>query len=134
MRFSRFSHHEIITNLKFSEEGNTFYLTGREEKAITIFNIARNHQSFKISTFPINRIIADFEIFPHFETILISDDAHDLRLIHEPSRTVYQQQSLAHIVKMKERTIKLQKVSKSEFMAFQTYLVSFNLEKVAIER
>lgn len=35
---------------------------------------------------------------------------------------------------MKDRTIKLQKVSKGEFMAFQTYLVSFNLEKVAIER
>lgn len=127
MRYPRFSHHEIITNLKFSEEGNTFYLTGREEKAITIFTLPRNHGSFKISTLLINRIVTDFEVFPYFEAILISDDTHDLRLLHEPTRTVYQHQSLSHIVKMKDRNLKIQKTSKSEFMVFQTYLVTFFL-------
>jgi hypothetical protein len=41
-KFPRFSHHEIITNLKFSEDNSCFYLTGREEKTITSFSIARN--------------------------------------------------------------------------------------------
>jgi hypothetical protein len=40
-------------------------------------------------------------VFPHFDTIVIADEAHDVRLLQEGSKAVYQQVSYAHIVKAK---------------------------------
>lgn len=99
-----------------------------------MFNIARNQTISKIRTFAINKIIADFDVFPYFDAILVSDDSHDLRLIHEPTRSTYQHQSLANIVKMKDKYLRIQKTSKNEFIIFQTYMLNFALEKVAIEK
>jgi hypothetical protein len=41
---------------------------------------------------------------------------------------------MAHIVKLKEGKMRIQKTSKCEFMAFQTYMLNCSLEKVAIEK
>lgn len=132
-KFAKFSHHEIITIFKYSEEKNTFYLAGKE-KTITMFSINRNHTTFKIWNLQINKIITDFEVFPYFDTILICDESHDIRLIHEPSKNTYQHHSLAHIVKMKDKYLKSYKLSKTEFIIYQTYMLIFGQEKIAIEK
>jgi hypothetical protein len=79
-------------------------------------------------------MIKSFEIFPYFETLIVTDDLHEMRLIHEPTRTIYQHQSLANIVKMKDEYLQVQRISKNEFFIFQTYVLIFSLDKIAIER
>jgi len=47
-----------------------------------MFSMSRNGSPSKLMTFSINKIIADFELFPYYETIVISDENNEIRLIH----------------------------------------------------
>ena len=64
-------------------------------------------------TFPINKIITDFEVFPYFDTIIIADENNEIKLMHESTRTVYQQINYNHIVKSKDKFITISKMSKN---------------------
>lgn len=54
--------------------------------------------------------------------------------MHEPTRNIYKQQSYSHIVKVDNQQIRCYRTGKNEFMVYQTYMLGFGLEKVAIER
>lgn len=64
-----------------------------------MFTIARSKKSFKTWNKSINKVIVDFEVFPFYDTILITDESHNLRLIQETSWNLCKEQSYAHIVK-----------------------------------
>jgi hypothetical protein len=133
IKFKRFVHIEEIEHFKYSDEKNQFYLCGKE-KVITIFSINRSGNPSKIWNFPINKIITDFEVFPYFDTIVIADENNEIRLMHESTRTVYQQLNYGHIVKSKDKFINISKMSKNEFAVYQTYQIIMSQEKIAIER
>ena len=42
-----------------------------------MFHIGRNGSPSNIHSISINRNITDFDIFPHFDTIVIADEEHD---------------------------------------------------------
>jgi hypothetical protein len=65
---------------------------------------------------------------------VIADESNDVRLMHESSRTIYQQLSYSHIVKSKDKSISISKISKNEFSIYQTYQIIMSQEKIAIER
>lgn len=44
------------------------------------------------------------------------------------------QQSYAHIVKIKDQQIHCHKMNKTDFMIYQTYMIGFTQERVAIEK
>jgi len=133
MKFKKFVHCDTIKHFRYSDEKNQFYLCGLE-KNITAFSISRNGTPSKIWNFQTNKVIYDFELFPYFDTIVVIDENHDVKLMHEATRVVYQQLSYAHIVKEKDKTINILKVSKNEFIIFQTYMIVMTQEKIAIER
>lgn len=66
---------------RYCEERNQFYLAGKE-KCITVFSISKVSQHVKVWTIGVNRVIADFEVFPYFDTIAIADEHNELRLLH----------------------------------------------------
>lgn len=54
--------------------------------------------------------------------------------MHETTRVVYQQLSYSHIVKAKDKSLNIAKISKNEFSVYQTYMIVMNQEKIAIEK
>jgi hypothetical protein len=88
-----------------------------------MFTIARSRQTFKSWTFSINKVIVDFEMFPFYETLLIVDESHDLRLVHETTGNLYKQQSYGHIVKKDNSNLRCFRLGKTDFMVFQTYMI-----------
>jgi hypothetical protein len=57
-----------------------------------------------------------------------------VRLMHESTWTVYQQVGYSHIVKSKDKSLSISKISKNEFTVYQTYQIVMTQEKIAIER
>ena len=122
MKFKKFTHCDQIKHFKYSDEKNQFYLCG-VEKNITAFSINRSGNPSRIWTFQTNRIITDFELFPYFDTVVVADENHEVKLMHEATRVVYQQINYGHIVKEKDKTLNISKISKNEFSVFQTYMI-----------
>lgn len=99
-------------HFKYSDDKNQFYVCGLE-KSLTMFSMSRYGYPSKLVTISINKIIADFEIFPYYDTIVISDENNDLRLIHEPTKVTYQLLNYSHIVKTKDKMINMIKITKN---------------------
>ena len=123
-KFKKFSHCEQIKKFTYCEENNQFYLLGKNEKYITIFTLNKiTGEPSKIWTFPTTQIIADFDVFPYHNSLLVLDVKNNLK-VHSLDDFIFQyQQNYDMIVKKKDLSIQMAKTTKTSFLIHATYIL-----------
>jgi len=76
--------------------------------------------------------VNSFEVFPEAGILIMIDDNCEVKLFEYNKRIVNQEQSFKHIKKSNEEMLMV-RFNRHEFCLFETYMVVFNIDKMAIE-
>lgn len=79
---------------------------------LTILIVERNNVNFRLSVYPLNHIVRDFEIFAYFETILLTDNENNVHLYDLKTLFCYQTTQYSHIAKKSNTHLRILKTCK----------------------